>query len=89
VKWYAFLVVLEIGVLTLQAMMYYRNGFGNFAIDFFGDYLLQTFFAFVFVDVHWPQLPAGRDPRVKERLVDDGGFPAAEEKAEDLVDLAV
>jgi hypothetical protein len=87
IKGYALLVSLQIGTLVLQAAVYFARGFGNFALDFFGDYLLQTFFAFMFVDIHWPQIPPQRKLPLKEQLVEleDLRFPAVEENSKDAV----
>jgi hypothetical protein len=65
---YAFMIAIQVAVAVLQSMFYYVNGYGNFALDFFADYLLQTFFAFAFADVHWPQVQR-KMPLVDQHLV--------------------
>jgi hypothetical protein len=76
---YSGMIALEIGVAVLQGTVYYVNGYGNFALDFFADYLLQTFFAFVFVDVHWPQVQTIRKvPLIDQHMgIEDVHFAAA------------
>jgi hypothetical protein len=81
IRGYALLVALQIVTLALQVALYYINGYGNFALDFFGDYMLQTFFAFMFVDIYWPQIPLQRKLPLKEQLVEleDLHFPPVDE----------
>lgn len=52
---YAALIILGAAMNIWEATMYYVDGFGNYALDFLNDYVMQTFFAFVYADLHWPQ----------------------------------
>jgi hypothetical protein len=81
IKGYSMMIGIQIATSVLQASVYYVKGYGNFAIDFFGDYLLQTMLAFMFVDVHWPQIPSGRKLSLREQLValEDLHFPAVDD----------
>jgi hypothetical protein len=70
---YTFMIAIQVAVAVLQGMFYYVNGYGNFALDFFADYLLQTFFAFAFADLHWPQVQR-KIPHVDHPLLPDSHF---------------
>lgn len=42
-----------------------KNGFSNFAVEFFSNYIVPTFTALILVDIHWPQFPP-----LKHQLID-------------------
>jgi hypothetical protein len=67
-------IALEIVTSLLQGAVYYVDGHGNFALDFFGDYLLQTIFAFVFADIHWPAVPPVRKTSLMAQHVGTGNL---------------
>jgi hypothetical protein len=73
------LILLEVTTAVCQGTVYYANTYGNFALDFFGDYILQTFFAFAFADMHWPQVPPVRKMSLVEQhmVTEDLRFPPA------------
>jgi hypothetical protein len=74
---YGLMIGLQMAVVGMQGLFYYVNGFGNFALDFFADYVLQTVFAWEFADVHWPQIQRKVPFVDQQRVVDEVHFKPA------------
>ncbi|OHT03056.1 hypothetical protein TRFO_29611 [Tritrichomonas foetus] len=47
---------------TVQHILFYKNGYKNYAFDFFESYIVQTLTALMFADIHWPQIASPRPP---------------------------
>ena len=54
---YALCAVCLIGTNIGQAFWYFSHSYGNYALDFFGDYLLQTLISLIYADLHWIHPP--------------------------------
>lgn len=63
---------------AFQLYLTYKTSHRNYAFDFFADYMLQTIFAFVLVDLHWsqPESPIYLAVRASFSCIDDGDDPA-------------
>lgn len=50
---YAMCTVLLIASNIGQGLWYFFHSYGHYALDFLGDYLLQTLISLVYADIHW------------------------------------
>jgi len=75
---YVAAIALEIGAALAQGAVYCVNGHGNFALDFFADYLMQTALAFAFADLHWPVMAPVRKAAGAQRAEDMSRFLPAD-----------
>ena len=55
---YVFLVFIQILPIALQAIIFVNHNCGNNTFDFFQQYMVQTLFALVFAEIHWPVFTA-------------------------------
>lgn len=51
---YVILVFVQIIPIALQAIIFVNHNCGNNTFDFFQQYMIQTLFALVFAQIHWP-----------------------------------
>ncbi|KAK8875331.1 hypothetical protein M9Y10_005496 [Tritrichomonas musculus] len=51
---YIALIIIQILPIAIQAIIFINQNCGNNTFDFFQQYMIQTLFALIFANIHWP-----------------------------------